>query len=149
MKTDDLLTCIDNYIKEQESDYAIMLNGLWGCGKTYFVKNALIPHIETTSYAEVSKKVIYVSLYGIKDMDELMTFIGLRILNIKANNYARNKASDYLDRVGKYNTSRKAKALREDLRVRPEKDKMLAYNLGILCNVLDKIVAKLCYMPPE
>jgi hypothetical protein len=47
--------------------YAIMLNGAWGCGKTYFVKKkwvAGIPNKEKLS-------IINVSLFGLKNVDEL------------------------------------------------------------------------------
>ena len=41
----EIISGIKVYINEYCSDYAVMLNGSWGSGKTYFVKNELI-HIE-------------------------------------------------------------------------------------------------------
>ena len=39
----EIISGIKVYINECYSDYAVMLNGSWGSGKTYFVKNELIP----------------------------------------------------------------------------------------------------------
>ncbi len=43
-------------------EYAILLDGSWGAGKTWFVKNSL----ESTD-----KKYLYVSLYGITSFEEI------------------------------------------------------------------------------
>lgn len=45
MGIEKTLSSIDVYICEKETDYAIMINGGWGSGKTYFVKNKLIDHL--------------------------------------------------------------------------------------------------------
>lgn len=37
----EIISGIKVYINEYCSDYAVMLNGSWGSGKTYFVKNEL------------------------------------------------------------------------------------------------------------
>lgn len=42
----EIISGIKVYINEYCSDYAVMLNGSWGSGKTYFVKNELIPVLE-------------------------------------------------------------------------------------------------------
>ena len=71
---------IDVYIQEEKSDYAVMLNGPWGCGKTYFVKNELIDYLQD----EFNRDVVYISLFGINNLDELYNSIALQVLNIKA-----------------------------------------------------------------
>lgn len=60
--------------------YALMVNGDWGCGKTYHILNHLKPLIEK----ETSKKCIYISLNGVNSttqINELITLerIGLSI----------------------------------------------------------------------
>ena len=43
--------CIrDSYIETECTDYAIMINGEWGCGKSYYVKNELKQLVETIRY---------------------------------------------------------------------------------------------------
>ncbi|PEP73929.1 hypothetical protein CN581_28980 [Bacillus toyonensis] len=61
-----------NYVKRDETSYAVLLNGRWGSGKTYFWENVLKEKIERTG-----KKTIYVSLYGINSIDEINKRIAL------------------------------------------------------------------------
>ena len=77
---ESIKNAIDVYIQEEKSDYAVMLNGPWGCGKTYFVKNELIDYLQD----EFNRDVVYISLFGINNLDELYNSIALQVLNIKA-----------------------------------------------------------------
>lgn len=82
-----IIKSIQVYINENMSDYAIMINGAWGSGKTYFVKNKLIPELEQ------DKPVIYISLFGIKTIDDLVNVMSLHILNIYSNERAQKRAN--------------------------------------------------------
>ena len=62
---------IDKFISMRFYHYALMINGKWGCGKTHFVQNTLIPHIKETKYGGKEKDVNYVSLYGIKNTESI------------------------------------------------------------------------------
>ncbi|HFJ9468323.1 P-loop NTPase fold protein [Bacillus paranthracis] len=55
-----------NYIESDKTGYAILLNGKWGSGKTYFWKNILKKEIK-----DRGKDVIYVSLYGVSSIEEI------------------------------------------------------------------------------
>ena len=44
-----------------------MINGEWGCGKTFFVEKTLMPHLREKLHMDVN----YVSLYGISDLDAI------------------------------------------------------------------------------
>ncbi len=83
----EIISGIKVYINECYSDYAVMLNGSWGSGKTYFVKNELIPVLE-----EEQKAVIYISLFGIKCVDDLINVITMHVLNIYSNKRAQKRA---------------------------------------------------------
>lgn len=83
----EIISGIKVYINECYSDYAVMLNGSWGSGKTYFVKNELIPILE-----EDRKAVIYISLFGIKCVDDLINVITMHVLNIYSNKRAQKRA---------------------------------------------------------
>jgi tRNA A37 threonylcarbamoyladenosine biosynthesis protein TsaE len=37
---------ITDYLQAKETDYAIMINGDWGCGKTYYIRNILTDNIK-------------------------------------------------------------------------------------------------------
>jgi hypothetical protein len=57
----------DYYIKLPNPQYAVLLKGKWGSGKTYFI-NEYKEHLKTNN-----KKYIYVSLYGVTSYDEIET----------------------------------------------------------------------------
>lgn len=86
---------IKTYLGAAETDYAVMINGEWGCGKSYYVEHTLLPEIAKTSFptqgeteeaekrkrfrlsrrskAEEKKefyKPIKISLYGITDAND-------------------------------------------------------------------------------
>jgi len=72
-----LNTYLSNYLSKKTS-YAIQLTGNWGSGKTYYFRKTLMPIIEKTDvYSNASKKykVIYVSLFGQKSVESIMTKI--------------------------------------------------------------------------
>lgn len=91
MDKEKIKEAVKVYLQEENSDYAIMLNGKWGCGKTYFVKNELIEYIQEQD----DREIIYISLFGITTIDELYNNISLHLVNIKANEYAQNKRKLY------------------------------------------------------
>ena len=57
---------ITNYIKMNTSG-ALMITGHWGCGKTYFIKNEVIPYTKKN----LGKNLIMVSLFGINNLTEI------------------------------------------------------------------------------
>ena len=67
MKPEDITKTLDSYLEWKKPDYAIMLTGGWGTGKTYFIKD----YIETRKRVPHKKKMIYLSLYGIKTEAEI------------------------------------------------------------------------------
>ena len=59
---------LDKYINYENPQFAVMLTGKWGCGKTYFIKD-WIRSVELLK--EKKYKPIYISLYGIHSLAEL------------------------------------------------------------------------------
>jgi hypothetical protein len=72
---------IKSYLLEKETNYAYMIAGEWGIGKTYFLKNKLIPHIRNIALPKTNLKYrpIYISLSGVKDMERLEELMFSRI----------------------------------------------------------------------
>lgn len=79
---------LDDYIYNVSIKYAVLLNGGWGSGKTYFIedyikkleeKYELNKNDKTTKY----KKPVYVSLYGLSDISELKNKIALSLIKSK------------------------------------------------------------------
>ena len=67
------LDAILQYLKQPGTDYGYMLTGPWGCGKTYFWKNVVVPAIESSEFCKEEDKpsIVYVSLYGIDSLDQV------------------------------------------------------------------------------
>ena len=68
---EDLVESILDYIRSEYTDYAIMLNGEWGSGKTYFWNNKIKPKIESMALNGKRYTAIYMSLYGISNLEEI------------------------------------------------------------------------------
>ncbi len=68
---DDLVESILDYIRSDYTDYAIMINGEWGSGKTYFWNNKIRNKIESMQVNGRSLTTIYMSLYGISNLEEI------------------------------------------------------------------------------
>ena len=67
---EDLVESILDYIRSDYTDYAIMLNGEWGSGKTYFWNNKIKPKIESMQLNGKRYTAIYMSLYGISNLEK-------------------------------------------------------------------------------
>ena len=68
---EDLVESILDYIRADYTDYAIMINGEWGSGKTYFWNNKLRSRLEAIKVNGKNYKTIYMSLYGINSLEEI------------------------------------------------------------------------------
>ena len=68
---EELIECICDYVRKPYTDYAIMLNGEWGSGKTYFWNNKLRSRLESIKVNGKNYKTIYMSLYGINSLEEI------------------------------------------------------------------------------
>lgn len=64
----DIIKSIDRFIDHRMYHYALLINGKWGCGKTYFIRNELMNHLKNKKQ---KYDVNYLSLYGIKSTDEI------------------------------------------------------------------------------
>lgn len=93
MKMDDYLGRITNYIINPQFTRALLIDGEWGCGKSYFVKNTLIKEIKNTEVKqprtkegtleqenkEQNKLVFYtplmISLYGLDSIEAIQSLM--------------------------------------------------------------------------
>lgn len=60
-----------HYVENPDPQYAVMLKGKWGCGKSFFVSDWLKKYKETYFKGENSLEPIYVSLYGLKEIPQV------------------------------------------------------------------------------
>lgn len=113
----EIINILDDYLKNKSSDYAIMINGQWGSGKTYYWKYDLTklisntiyksPEFDNTSRFSVFKKkdkiqnpiffeAVYVSLYGLSDIKELNNRIFVEL-----NPFLKKKGVQVASNIGK------------------------------------------------
>ena len=72
LSEEEIIEIIKTYYSDVNSQYAILLNGEWGCGKTYFVKNKILAEINDS---------VYVSLYGLSNTSDISKKILYSIMN--------------------------------------------------------------------
>ncbi len=68
---EDLVESILDYVRADYTDYAIMINGEWGSGKTYFWNNKIRNKIDSLQLNGKTYTTIYMSLYGISNLEDI------------------------------------------------------------------------------
>jgi hypothetical protein len=86
MNDEKVINVIEKYLKKSIYSYAVLIDGEWGSGKTYFVKNTLLPHINKFSSTIINGKStkfepLYISLYSISSIEEISSQIYIQILS--------------------------------------------------------------------
>lgn len=80
----DQIDIIKQYLKI-DTDYAIIINGGYGTGKTHFFKEILVPEISEISTPK-SEKIkflpLHISLFGYKSVDEIQSAIFFELFPI-------------------------------------------------------------------
>lgn len=78
MKNEFIKNFLIKYIENPDPQYAIMLKGNWGSGKTFFI-NKWIEDYKEKLGEEIILEPIYVSLYGLKDTAQITTEIDRKL----------------------------------------------------------------------
>lgn len=68
---EELVDSILDYVRADYTDYAIMINGEWGSGKTYFWNHKIRNKIESLQLNGRKYTTIYMSLYGISNLEDI------------------------------------------------------------------------------
>lgn len=79
-----------DYLKREQTDYAILINGKWGSGKTYYWEKVIQPEIKKEGF-----EPIYVSLYGVTSISE----IGEKILMSKMDYIFLSEKNNLLSKI--------------------------------------------------
>ncbi|CAM3276139.1 hypothetical protein HP548_12525 [Paenibacillus taichungensis] len=93
------LGIIEDYIQRPKTNYALMINGDWGNGKTYFLQNEVFPRLE-----ELGKKPIYITLNGIKTVEEVskqIYFSTSFLSNEKVKKVLDSKSTKFISNLAK------------------------------------------------
>ncbi|MEM7564406.1 MAG: P-loop NTPase fold protein, partial [Pseudomonadota bacterium] len=83
MKT-DIIKAIQTYLDRDKAQYAIMINGSWGIGKTHFIQNEVIP-------AAGSIEFVYLSLYGLNSLEKLESLLQTKLAEISSRSQQSDK----------------------------------------------------------
>ena len=101
---EDLVESILDYVRADYTDYAIMINGEWGSGKTYFWNNKIKPKIDGMQFNGKRYSTIYMSLYGISNLEEISKKIFIETTQLMDKNVKK-----HMDITGKYSIPEYAK----------------------------------------
>ena len=101
---EDLVESILDYIRADYTDYAIMINGEWGSGKTYFWNHKIRNKIESMQLNGKRYKTIYMTLYGISNLEEISKKIFIETTQLMDKNLKK-----YMDSKGQENIPEYAK----------------------------------------
>lgn len=89
---------IIDYVQSKDTDYAIMIDGEWGAGKTWYWDNVLtqqikaIPTKDNTEDKPSMYKVAKISLFGVSSVDDLRIKIFEETSTFFANKYVKTGA---------------------------------------------------------
>ena len=66
MERKQIKSAIQQYFENKSTDFAVMISGDWGSGKTYFLRNDIFSYLRSENY-----RPIFISLIGLRDEDKL------------------------------------------------------------------------------
>lgn len=124
---EEICKLVLRYIKKENTEYAILIDGKWGVGKTFFVKNSLKGIIqEEIKEASRYKNTIYMSLYGIKDIKQIENKIIYSIIENNILNNQRKTSRILMEVVKTYiNSLKKKDSIMEGIKIFQEIDKYI------------------------
>ena len=99
---EDLVESILDYIRSDYTDYAVMLNGEWGSGKTHFWNNKIKKKIESMQLNGKRHTTIYMSLYGISNLEEISKKIFMETTQLMDKNLRRFMNSKGQETIPEY-----------------------------------------------
>lgn len=94
---EEMIKIITDYIQDPRRSQGILIDGEWGSGKTYFIREILIPEIEKKELSgKFSTEIVYVSLTGLSNKEEILSEIHNQILAkmLKAKKKQKNNYRD-------------------------------------------------------
>ena len=77
-----LTAYLNEYIKMSRPQFAVMITGKWGCGKTYYIDGQIKEWEKAkvkTDKASIQLKPVYVSVYGLHSVGEVVRRIKIKV----------------------------------------------------------------------
>ena len=75
----NIINFLNEYVKIPNPQYAIMLRGAWGCGKTFFIHQWMKQLSNNKDADKLEWQPIYVSLYGLTNIQQITEQINKEI----------------------------------------------------------------------
>ena len=102
MNLEELVESILDYVRADYTDYAIMINGEWGSGKTYFWNHKIKDKIESLQLNGKRYTTIYMSLYGISNLEEISKKIFIETTQLMDKNLKKYMDSHHQTNIPEY-----------------------------------------------
>lgn len=96
LKNNEIKDIIIEYLKNDKSNQAILIDGEWGSGKTFFIKEKIIPEIKEKL---TDVPVYYVSLYGISSSNEIHNLVSSQITEKYIEKHLGKKVTGSLKKI--------------------------------------------------
>ena len=75
MSNDHIKKFLDDYLAKSSNDYAVLITGCWGSGKTYFISRYMggekVHKVRDWLMDSVNRTVVYISLFGVKSREDI------------------------------------------------------------------------------
>lgn len=89
-----IIDYIRKYIKNSVNSAAVMIDGDWGSGKTFFIKEVLAKELKP-DLKNMKKNICYITLNGISTIDEFIRRYQIELIKIGLIEKKRGKKDDY------------------------------------------------------
>ena len=99
---EDLVESILDYVRSDYTDYAIMINGEWGSGKTHFWNHKIKNKIESMQLNGKKFTTIYMSLYGISNLEDISKKIFIETTQLMDKNLRKYMNSNGISSIPEY-----------------------------------------------
>jgi len=99
---EELVDSILDYVRADYTDYAIMINGEWGSGKTHFWNTKVKNKIESLELNGKKFTTIYMSLYGISNLEDISKKIFIETTQLMDKNLKKYMESSDKSSIPEY-----------------------------------------------
>lgn len=99
---EDLVESILDYVRADYTDYAIMINGEWGSGKTYFWNHKIRKKIDGMQFNGKQYTTIYMSLYGISNLEDISKKIFIETTQLMDKNLKKYMSANGQSNIPEY-----------------------------------------------
>ena len=77
MSNEHIKKFLDEYLAKPSNDYAVLITGCWGSGKTHFISRYMggqkVHKVRDWLMDSVNRTVVYISLFGVKSRKDIET----------------------------------------------------------------------------